>query len=197
MSYGNDDDRRDYYREQDRKADYIREENRRYDNFVDDMKYERERNDRNRDEGMSAIREGNIAWGAHKLGMTDFAIDYLQSQTSGNAEPQPGNDARVTALNQMAELGAAEQPDVLQILQDRSMSAHDRVFLAGMTVIARLDAAILEGLQRDIDNTSSALERASLAGLRDKRNELQATIMQLMGEQNEKIRRILNPGGFK
>jgi hypothetical protein len=187
MSYG--DDRDDYYRDLNRRDEYNREENRRYDNFMEDMKLDKERTDLNTEEALTAIQEGDIAGGALKLGMTDFAIDYLQSQANRTAEAEL-SFVQITALNQLGALSESN-PGIKTILNDPSLSPYDRIYLAVMNALGYLDEEIMKHLDALRDTTDFDGEMAAYHDLGQKRTELQESMTQLYEEENERLRKVI------
>jgi cell shape-determining protein MreC len=96
---------------------------------------------------------------------------------------------QLAALNQLAALGASEQPDVAKILHDSSRSAYDRIYLAVSTVVGQLDEEITQHLDALRETEDFDGEMAKYKELSQKRAELQETMTRLYEEENERIRK--------
>ncbi len=179
MSYDDEDRRREYYREQarreeerarQRREDDERAKRRREDDERaarrqrEDEEYsrlERERRDRNSEEGIAAIRKGDLAVGAMKLGLADFADNFLQpkSQSQGDTEgpvdqanrlgdAAPRTGAEIEALNQITRVGASQYPMVLAALRDRCLNTSDRIYMALLGALHFLDQQKSRAVQK-------------------------------------------------
>ncbi len=125
----------DYYRRrEEQRREEQRQEERRYEAQREDREYERAKRERDLKEAEAAIRSGQMAWAASKLGFYDLAIEIARGKLNRESDafessPRAGGEAEKRAalelLSSASELPADLRSTWGQRLKDVDLSSID------------------------------------------------------------------------